>query len=119
MKRLPALLLISALSQGALADPYRCVFTDGTAVETAFPCEQAMVDRFGRRVIELYPDLRQINTSPDYIKNLYVFAMAGCQGHFAQMTPEEIGRSGEPFFPWEMGAAMAQAAREVICPKAS
>ena len=104
-------------SNYAFAQANACVFDNGKSFETRFPCKQETVDRFAQRVIEIYPDVKQINTSADYMmKGLYVFAMGGCSGHFRQMTPEEIGKNGEPFFPWEMGAAMATAAREVICP---
>ena len=99
------------------AEPYQCVFETGAVTETRLPCEPAMVDRFGRRLLELYPGVRQINTSPDYIMGLYIYAMASCSGHFATMTPEEIGENGEPFFPREMLAAMVKAGREVICPR--
>ena len=98
------------------AEPYQCVFETGAVTETRLPCEPAMVDRFGTRLLELYPEVQQINTSADYIMGLYVYAMAGCTGHFAAMTPEEIGENGEPFFPRKMLAAMIKAGREVICP---
>lgn len=75
-----------------------------------------MVERFGKRLIEIYPEVQKINTSPDYMMSLYSFSMTGCTGHFATMTPEEIGANGEPFFPKEMLAAMVKAGREVICP---
>ena len=75
-----------------------------------------MVKRFEKRLLETYPEVRQINTSPDYIMGLYTFARAGCKGQFANMTPEEIGINGEPFFPKEMLAAMIRAGREVMCP---
>lgn len=76
-----------------------------------------MVERFGLRLMEIYPEVRRINTSHDYIMGLYIFAMGACTVHFAKMSPEEIGQSGEPFFPRAMGAAIAQAGREVICPE--
>ena len=77
-----------------------------------------MVERFRKRLIEIYPEVRQINTSSDYIMSLYTFAMTSCTGHFTKMTPEEIGKNGEPFFPREMLAAMVTAGREVMCPGA-
>jgi hypothetical protein len=76
-----------------------------------------MLERFTKRLLELYPQVREINTSPDYIMSLYVFAMSSCTGHFASMTPQEIGVNGEPFFPKEMLAAMVTAGREVMCPQ--
>jgi hypothetical protein len=96
---------------------YKCTFQTGAVVDTQFPCEPAMVEGFGKRLLKLYPELRNINTDPDYIMGLYTFAMASCTGQFAKMTPEEIGANGEPFFPKEMGAAIAKAGREVLCPQ--
>ena len=109
------LLLMLTLVNSVGAEPYQCVFETGAVTETRLPCEPAMVDRFGTRLLELYPGVRQINTSPDYIIGLYIYAMASCSGHFATMTPEEIGENGEPFFPRKMLAAMIIAGREVIC----
>jgi hypothetical protein len=109
--------LAFALSHGAAAAAFQCTFESGNVVETRYACEPAMVDRFGKRLLELYPPVLQINTSPDYIMGLYTFAMAGCSGHFATMTPQQIGEGGEPFFPRDMLAAMITAAREVICPE--
>ncbi len=110
-------MLAFALSHGAAAAAFQCTFESGNVVETRYACEPAMVDRFGKRLLELYPPVLQINTSPDYIMGLYTFAMAGCSGHFATMTPQQIGEGGEPFFPRDMLAAMITAAREVICPE--
>lgn len=111
------LVLMLTLVNSVRAEPYQCVFQTGAVTETRFPCEPAMVDRFGTRLLELYPEVQQINTSADYIMGLYVYAMAACSGHFAEMTPEEIGENGEPFFPKEMLAAMIKVGREVICPR--
>lgn len=86
----------------ARAESYQCTFQTGAVAETRFPCTPEMVDRFGKRLVAICPEVRQIDTSPDYIMGLYTYAMAGCSGHFAKMTPEEIGESGEPFFPTEM-----------------
>jgi hypothetical protein len=116
MKRTLLLALTLALSHSAGAEPYKCIFQTGAVVETQFPCEPAMVEQFGKRLIETYPEVQQINTSPDYIMSLYTFSMAGCTGQFAQMTPEAIGENGEPFFPKEMLAAMIRVGREIICP---
>jgi hypothetical protein len=101
----------------ASAQPYKCMFANGSVVETKFPCDPVMIEKFGNRLTQLYPDVRQMNLSPEYTKNLYVMAMADCDEPFIRMTPEQIGKNGEPFFPWQMGAAMAQAAREIICPE--
>jgi hypothetical protein len=76
------------------------------------------VEKFARRLVEPYPEIREIDTSPDCIAGLYTFAMAGCSGQFATMAPEEIGESGEPFFPREVLAAMIRAGRGAICPSA-
>lgn len=110
------LVLMLTLVNNVMAEPYQCTFQSGAVAETRFPCEPGMVDRFGERLMAIYPEVRQIDTSPDYIMGLYTYAMAGCTGHFAKMTPEEIGENGEPFFPREMLAAMIKAGREVICP---
>lgn len=110
------LLLTLAASHSAQAQTYKCTFQTGEVAQTQFPCEPAMVEKFGELLIEAYPEVREINTSPDYIMGLYMFAMAGCTVPFAKMTPEEIGLSGEPFFPREMLAAMVKSARAVICP---
>ena len=103
-------------SFGAGAEPYQCPLESSAAVETQFPCTPAKVARFGKRLIELYPEVQQISTSPDYISGLYAFAVTSCTGHFASMTPQEIGVNGEPFFPRDMLAAMVTAGREVMCP---
>lgn len=117
MKLLLVFLLTLVLSGTVAAAPYQCTYQSGDVAQTQFPCEPAMVERFGKRLVELYPQVRQINTSPDYIMGLYSFAMAGCTGHFATMTPQEIGKNGEPFFPADMLAAMITAGREVMCPE--
>lgn len=110
------LALALAVAHGAGAAPHQCTFPNGDVVETQYSCEPAMVARFEKRLLEFYPEVRKINTSPDYILGLYTFAMAGCRGQFATMTPEEIGVNGEPFFPRAMLAAMVRAGREVMCP---
>ncbi|MEO6280307.1 hypothetical protein [Roseateles sp.] len=112
------LLLTLAAASGAQAQPYQCTFQTGEVTATEFPCEPAMVEKFAKLLIDSYPEVRKINTSPDYLMGLYVFAMAGCTGHFAKMTPEEIGVGGEPFFPREMLAAMIRSGRAVMCPAA-
>jgi hypothetical protein len=116
MKHLLLLVYTLAIPLSAAAEPHKCTFQNGAVVETQFPCEPSTVDKFTKRLLEIYPEVRQINTSPDYIMGLYTFAMGACTRQFASMTPEEIGESGEPFFPKEMGAAIAKAGREVICP---
>jgi hypothetical protein len=127
----PSAALRQAISAGALslallppafaafreATSYPCTFDSGAVVKTPYPCDPAMVAAFNRRLLELYPAVARINTDPDYMLGLYSFAMAGCRGQFATMTPEEIGLGGEPFFPKEMLAAMIRAGREVMCPE--
>ena len=108
--------MLLAISPNTWAGPYQCTFQTGEIVETRFPCEPSMVARFTKRLIDLYPDVQQINTSPDYMMGLYTFAMSSCTGQFASMTPEEIGANGEPFFPKDMLAAMVTAGREEMCP---
>lgn len=112
-----AIAVLTATSAYAAEASHQCTFLTGAVVTTRFPCEQAMVNRFGDRLLELYPAVRQIDTSPDYIMGLYTFAMGSCSRRFAEMTPEQIGEGGAPFFPKEMGAAIATAGREVICPE--
>ena len=112
------LLLALTASHSAQAQTYKCTFQTGEVAATQFPCEPPMVEKFGKLLLESYPAVREINTSPDYIMGLYMFAMEGCTAHFAKMTPEEIGLGGEPFFPREMLAAMVRAGRTVMCPAA-
>lgn len=98
------------------AQPHKCVFANGSVVETKFPCDPVMIEKFGTRLTELYPDVGRSSPSDEVMKNLYVMAMGTCDEPFTSMTPEQVGRNMEPFFPWQMGASMAQAAREIICP---
>ena len=114
-----SLLLTLTTSHSAQAQIYKCTFQTGEVAETQFPCEPAMVEKFGKLLLESYPEVREINTSPDYIMGLYIFAMAGCTDPFAKMMPEEIGLGGEPFFPRKMLAAMVRAGRAVMCPAAA
>ncbi len=116
MKTVLFIALALAFAQGAQAESYQCKLQSGDVVAAQFPCEPAMLERFTKSLLALYPQVREINTSPDYIMNLYIFSMTSCTGHFAKMTPEEIGVNGEPFFPKEMLAAMVKAGREVMCP---
>jgi hypothetical protein len=111
------LALTLAMSHTVQAQPYQCTFQSGAVAQTRFPCEPAMVEKFGKRLLQLYPEVEKINTSPDYIMNLYTFAMTSCTGQFATMTPDEIGKNSEPFFPKEMMAAMVKAGREILCPE--
>ena len=115
MKRALIFLSVIVFPHYAVAQPYKCIFANGSAVETKFPCDPAMIEKFGNRFTELYPDARQMNPSHELMKNLYVMAMAGCDEDSRNMTSEEIGKNSEPFFPWKLTAAMVQAAREIIC----
>lgn len=63
-----------------------------------------------------YPSLPTRGALVKTHAGVFSFAMTRCAGHFAAMTPEEIGKNGEPFFPKEMLSAMVVAGREVICP---
>ena len=99
------------------AQPYKCVFANGSAVDTKFPCDPATIGKFSGRFAQLYPEVRKEKPTHEYMKNLYVIAIGTCDEPFIGMSPEQIGKNSEPFFPWRMTAAMAQAAREVICPK--
>ncbi|MBY0439107.1 MAG: hypothetical protein K2W80_13030 [Burkholderiales bacterium] len=110
-------LALPALAASPESVSYPCTFGSGAVVKTPYPCEPAMVAAFTSRLLELYPAVARINTDPDYMLGLYSFAMAGCRGQFATMTPEAIGLGGEPFFPKEMLAAMIRAGREVMCPE--
>lgn len=117
MKLVFVLLSAIVFPDCALAQPYKCIFDNGSAVETKFPCDAVMIEKFGSRLTQLYPDVQQTKLSHKGMKNLYVMAMASCDESAQNMTPEEIGRNSEPFFPWQLTAAMVQAAREVICPE--
>ncbi len=109
MKHLLPLVLALAVPLSTAAEPHKCTFQNGAVVETQFPCEPAMVEKFGKRLLEIYPEVRQINTSPDYIMGLYTFAMGACTVKFAKMTPEESERAANPSFQGN-GAAIAKTA---------
>ena len=117
MKHVLSILLTLWVCASAQAAPYTCTFQTGEVVDAQFPCDAARVARFEKRFIALYPEVLEINSSPDYLMGLYVFAMSSCTGHFAAMTPEAIGEGGEPFFPRKMLTAMVRAGREVMCPQ--
>ena len=118
MKPIPTLLCLSLQLASGAVSAHECVFNSGLVYETEYPCTPALVERFSQRLLALYPEIRTINTSPDYLMGLYTFAMTACNPKFAAVTPEQIGEGSEPFFPRAMAAAMAKAAREVICPVA-
>ncbi len=117
MKLIFVVLLAVVFPLLALAQSYKCVAPDGTVYEAKFPCDPERIERFVDRFTELYPDATQQGMSRDNMKELYSMAMGTCDEPFISMTPEEVGKNSEPFFPWKMTAAMAQAAREIICPK--
>ena len=50
---------------------------------------------------------------------MYLFAIDACEERSLPMTPEQLGETVEPFFSREMYAAMARAAREIVCPELS
>ena len=117
MKHVLVLLLVTLLSVNVQAQNFKCVFSDGTSLDSNLPCDAAILDKFANRLTQLYPEVQQIN-DPDrrFIEFLFRLALGSCEEPFVHMTPEQIGKNGEPFFPWQMGAAIAQAGREVICP---
>nr|WP_320192064.1 hypothetical protein [uncultured Desulfobacter sp.] len=117
MKFIFVLLLAIVFPACFSAQTYKCVAPDGSVHETKYPCDPDRVERFVSRFVELYPDASQQGMSRDDIKGLYFMAMGCCDEPFIKMTPEEIGKNSEPFFPWQMTAAMAQAAHEIICPQ--
>ena len=117
MKALLFFLSAVAFFHVAAAQPYKCVFDNGSVVETKFPCDSAALDKFARRLAQLLPDPREMPLSGDGIKNAYVMAIGGCDEQTRGMTPEDLGKAGEPFLPWKQTAAMVQAARELFCPE--
>jgi hypothetical protein len=40
----------------------------------------------------------------------YVMAIGGCDEQTRGMTPEDLGKAGDPFLPWKQTAAMVRAA---------
>ena len=44
-------LMLTFVNSGG-AEPYQCVFETGAVTETRLPCEPAMVDRFGTRLLD-------------------------------------------------------------------
>lgn len=114
-----AFVLLSAIAfpPYALAQPYKCAAPDGSVYEVKFPCDPARIEKFVSRFAELFPDAPKMGISYEYMRSLYLMAMGTCDEPFISMTPEEIGKNSEPFFPWQMTAAYAQAAREIICPQ--
>jgi hypothetical protein len=110
-------LSVIAFPHLGLAQPYKCVFDNGSVVETKFPCDAATVDNFAHRLAQLLPDPREMPLGSDGIKNAHVMAIGGCDERTRGMTPEELGNAGEPFLPREQTAAMVQAARELFCPE--
>lgn len=111
-----ACVVISGATQVS-AQPYRCIFENGSVVETRFPCDGETLDLFSRRLAQLLPDQQEKPLGGDGLKNADVMAIGGCDKQTRGMTPEDIGRAGEPFFPWKQTAAMVQAARELCCPE--
>jgi hypothetical protein len=117
MKALLFFLSAVAFSDVAGAQPYECVFDNGSVVATKFPCDSAVLDKFARRLAQLLADPPELPLSGDVIKNAYVMAIGGCDEQTRGMTPEDLGKAGEPFLPWKETAAMVQAARELFCPE--
>ena len=115
MKAYAGLLLVWLIPVCTLADSYSCTFENGSTVKVKYSCEAAMIEKFGDRLVKLYPRIQDEGLNNEHLKNLYVQALVGCEEPFSDMTPEEIGKNGEPFYPWELTAAMIQAARDVAC----
>lgn len=99
----------------ALADPYSCTFENGSTVIVKYSCDPAIIEKFGARLVKLYPSIQDGSLNNELFKGLYVQALTGCEEPLSNMTPKEIGENSEPFYPWEMTAAMIQAARDVVC----
>lgn len=59
----------------ALAQRYCCEFSDGGFVETQFCCDSKMIQTFSKRLVQLYPEVQQLNRTQDFMKNLYVMAL--------------------------------------------
>jgi len=110
-------LLAAAVPSLALAQPYRCVFDNGSIAEIRYPCDAVTVDRFAKRLAQLLPDPRDMPGTRDEMKSAFVVAIGGCDDQTRGRTPEELGKAGEPFLPWKQTAAMVQAARELFCPE--
>ena len=120
MKAILWLLLAWLIPACTLPGSYHCTFENGDSVKVKYSCEPAMVKKFEDRLVDLYPIVRDQwrdheEHKTDLVKDLYIFALVGCEESARNMTPEEIGKNSEPFFPWQMMAAMTQAARDVAC----
>lgn len=117
MKLLCAFLLIIFLPISLFAQQPDCILPDGTACEVKYKCDPATIEKFANRFYELLPKHDQEKNAVESLKGLYPMAIYACEGSAVSMTPEEIGKNGEPFFTWQFTAAMAQAARDVFCPE--
>jgi hypothetical protein len=74
------------------------------------------VERFVNRLADLVPNFwTTFGRDPEVAQGFYRFGIAACVAPWKELTPEEFGRQGEPFFPRDLGAAIARAARETIC----
>ena len=117
MKIVSALLLIVCFPFCAYAQQHKCFLPDGTAYEAKYPCDPVTVEKFAERFFDLLPEEDQQKNTVESLKVLYLMAIETCDEPFLSMTPEEVGKNGEPFFTWQFTAAMTQAAREIICPE--
>jgi hypothetical protein len=116
MKFIFIFLLILFLPLSIFAQQPKCVLPDGTACEAKYTFDPKTIDKFANRFYELLPNNDQKDNTIENLKELYEMAILTCEEPFLSMTPEEIGRNGEPFFTWQFTAAMVRAAREIICP---
>jgi hypothetical protein len=105
------------LPNHAATRSFKCRSSSGKEYDSSFPCDAKTIRQFGRRLGELLPSLQPELKKPEALEGIYHFATSACEPHFRAVSPEEMGERGEPFFPREMGAAMAKAAREIVCPK--
>ena len=119
MKFILGLLIIALNSSLASAETYTCVLSGNETHTSKFPCDPAHIDRFSLRLNQLSSEARELNADREAVEAWYVFAVAACEERSLPMTPEQLGETVEPFFSREMYAAMARAAREIVCPELS
>ena len=117
MKIVPVLLLTLLFPISVVAQQSECLLPDGTACEAKYPSDPGTIEKFANRFHELLPEKDQQDHTAESLKVLYPMAIGTCEEPFKNMTPEEIGKNGEPFFTWQFTAAMVRAAREIICPE--
>ena len=119
MKFILGLLIIALNTSLASAQTYTCVLSGNETHTSKFPCDAAHIDRFSFRLNELSSEVREMNAGREAVESWYLFAVDACEERSLPMTPEQLGETVEPFFSREMYAAMARAAREIVCPELS